>query len=268
MLDIERRAQIMEILKENNSMSVVRLSKQLYTSEATIRRDLTKLENEGLVKRTYGGVVLIEGLKTEIPLSMREREQQESKNLIGKVAASLVRDGSIIILDSSSTTSNMVRHLAGKNNLSILTNGAKTAVMLGEGCHANIYCTGGKLRRNSLSFIGEEARAFIARYHVDTMFFSCRGLVFEDGLFDSSTEEAELRRAMIKSAKKRVLLCDSTKIGKHSFQRICNIQEINTIITNAQINTETIQALQEKKSRDNSHIKDKTLGLCPKPRKL
>jgi len=246
MLDIERRVQILDMLKKNKFTSVVHLSKKLYTSEATIRRDLTKLENEGLVKRTYGGVVLIEGLSSEIPLSMREGEQQDGKNLIGKAAATLVRDGSVIIMDSSSTTSNMVRHLTSIIDLTILTNGAKTAIMLGEGHHANVYCTGGQLRRSSFSYVGEEARAFVSRYRVDTVFFSCRGLVFEDGLFESSVEEAELRRTMMKSAQKKVLLCDGTKFGKYSFQKICDIDEVNTIISNGYVEEETIRFLWEK----------------------
>jgi len=245
-LDIERRTQILLILKERKSITVARLSKQLYTSEATIRRDLNKLEKEGLVKRTYGGVVLVEGLSSEISLSMRETEQLQEKNAIGSVAATLVRDGDIIILDSSSTTGMMVKYLASKTDLTVLTNGAKTTIMLGELLNANIYCTGGQLRKNSLSYIGEEARSFIARYRADTLFFSCRSLIFDDGLFDSSVEEAELRRTMLKSAKRKVLLCDNSKIGKYSFQKICKVEEIDTIISNAHVEERVIDLLKEK----------------------
>src|SRR5690554_5827583 len=106
MFTLERQQAILDLLKSNKSASVSDLSKRFFIGEATIRRDLDKLEKMGLIKRTYGGAVLIEGLDSEIPLFVRESEQKDLKVSIGKLAAQLVNDNDIIIIDSSSTSMN------------------------------------------------------------------------------------------------------------------------------------------------------------------
>ena len=122
----ERQQEIIKILKENKSASVAQLAKKLFIGEATIRRDLDKLEKQGLIKRTYGGAVWLEGLDSEIPLYIRENSNKFQKDLLGKAAAQLVNDGDIIIMDSSSTTHSIVKHLSHLKKLTVVTNGAKT----------------------------------------------------------------------------------------------------------------------------------------------
>ena len=238
MLGIERKMMILDILKKDRSVSVVKLAKTLYTSEATIRRDLDQLEKEQLIKRTYGGAALLEGLSAEIPLYVRETERQKEKDAIALAAANLVADGNILIMDSSSTTYGMVRFLAARKDLTVLTNGAKTAIKLGE-LHTRVFCTGGQLRENSLSYVGDSAVAFIQGYHADVLFFSCRGLVDGEGLYESSPEEAQLRRAMMRSAQTKVLLCDNSKLGSYSFNKICPLEEIDVLVCNASVDENT-----------------------------
>ncbi len=114
LLPLERRQQILDLIKKRKSITVAHLSKTFYVSEATIRRDLNKLEKENLIKRSYGGAVLVDGLNAEIPLSVRVSEQKSAKDIIGKLASQLVKDGDIIIVDSSSTTLKMIPYLASK----------------------------------------------------------------------------------------------------------------------------------------------------------
>ena len=231
MFAIERQYNIMNELRKEKSLSVSNLSKKFFIGEATIRRDLEKLERAGLLKRTYGGAVLLEGLDSEVPLTVRETEQSQEKNTIAQLAAQYITDGDIIIMDSSSTTLKMVPFLRRKEKLTVITNGAKAAIELGEHHHAKIYCTGGMLRENSLSFIGQQARSFIENYCADILFFSCRGLSMEKGLTDSNEEEAELRKVMIKNCKKVILLCDSSKFDKIFFCKVTDFDKINYIIT-------------------------------------
>lgn len=231
MFAIERQQSIINFLKSKKSATVAELAKKFFIGEATIRRDLEKLEKKGMLKRTYGGAVLLEGLDSEIPLSIREIEQKDAKDAIGHMAAQLVEDGDIIIMDSSSTVLKMVSHLKVKSKLTVITNGAKTAVDLGELLHIKVYSTGGMLRENSLSYIGELARRCMDSFFVDTLFFSCRAISMDKGLSDISEEEAELRRLMIKSCKKVVLLCDNSKFGSVSFSKICDFDKISCVIT-------------------------------------
>jgi len=238
MFTLERQQQILDTLKEKKSASVSQLSKQFFIGEATIRRDLQKLEAQKLVKRTYGGVVLVEGPNAEIPLSVREKEQSYAKDVIGKMAAELIGSGETIILDSSSTTYSMIKHLKSKENLTLLTNGLKTASELGVTLHTKVYCTGGRLRENSLSLVGSQAAEFLRNYAVEKLFFSCRALSVENGAMDNSEEEAELRKQMMRSAEKVILLCDSRKFGTKAFYKVCDFDKIHIIITDRKPNTE------------------------------
>ena len=231
MFSIERQQKISHLLRNKKSVTVSELSKIFFIGEATIRRDLEKLEKKGLIKRIYGGAVLLEGLDAEVPLSVREVEQKGEKDIIGRFAAQLVHDGDIIIMDSSSTTLKMVPYLKSKKNLTVVTNGARTSVELAESGHAKVYCTGGLLRENSLSYIGESARRSIESHYADILFFSCRGITMGRGIFDSNENEAELRRMMIQNCRKSILLCDHTKFDQISFCKICGFDMIHSIVT-------------------------------------
>ena len=246
MFPIERQQALIQILKEKKSATVADLSHVLFIGEATIRRDLEKLEKANLIQRTHGGAVLSEGLDLEIPLAVREVEQKSAKNVIGILAAQLVDDGDTIIIDSSSTALKMVSSLRGKERLTVITNGAKAAIELGESLHARVYCTGGILRENSLSFIGHQARTFIEDYSADYLFFSCRGLSIEKGLTDSSEDEAELRRVMAKNSQKVVLLCDHTKFDTIAFCKIFDFEFIHYLITDQKPDTRWIEFLTSK----------------------
>jgi DeoR/GlpR family transcriptional regulator of sugar metabolism len=238
MFTLERQNQIITILKEKKSASVVELAKMLFIGQATIRRDLDLLQKQNLIKRTYGGAVLLEGLNIEIPLYVRESEQAVEKETIGEKAAELVHDGDTLILDSSSTTYSMIHFLKSKENLTVITNGVKTTIALGEILHAKVYCISGRLRENSLSLVGEQSKKFISNYQVETLFFSCRGIVRDIGAMDSSDDEAELRKEMIKISKRVVLLCDSSKFDKTAFYKVCELDKIDYIITDKQPNEE------------------------------
>ena len=244
MIGLERKMDIMNRIRKDRSVSVAQLARSLYVSEATVRRDLSDLERRGLIQRSYGGAVLVEGLSGEIPLAVREGHRQREKDAIAAAAAKLVSDGNIIILDSSSTTYAMVKFLSGKKDLTTLTNGAKTAISLGE-LHTRVYATGGRLRENSLSYVGESAITFVESYHADILFFSCRGIVCGEGLYESSPDEAALRRAMMKNVAKKVLLCDDSKLGAYSFHKICDIGEINTLILNTVVDAKTRQWIED-----------------------
>ncbi len=229
MTPAKRQQYILSAIQQYKTADVKELAGKLYVSAATIRRDLNHLEMTGLVKRTYGGAVLTEGLDAEIPLYARESHNTDKKDYICHLAASYVKDDDTIILDSSSTTARMIKFLASKKNLKIITNGAKTAVLLTRLPNAVIYCTGGKMRENSLSYIGQTAIEYIKNFQADLLFFSCRGLS-ERGLADSSDDEALLRRVMLQHSKKSILLIDSTKINVESFFFICGTDEVDHII--------------------------------------
>lgn len=246
MLSIERREAILRQMQQKRTVSVDELSRIFFTSTATIRRDLERMSKEGLVKRTYGGAVLLDGRSSDMPLLLREGENISAKERIASEAVCLVADGNSIFLDSSSTVSRLAPLLAGFSGLTVVTNALKTALALGEYENIRVCCTGGTLREKSVSLVGETARSYIAGRNADIAFFSCRGLSLEKGITEASEEEAEIKRQMISSSKTRVLLCDASKVHSIFFYRICSITDIDVLISDADFTSEERQALQRR----------------------
>jgi DeoR/GlpR family transcriptional regulator of sugar metabolism len=244
MLSDERRQQIIDLLKEKKFVGVPELASTFYTSEATIRRDLDKLKKSGVLKRTYGGAVLIEGLDSDIPLILREDERTEEKIKIASLASKLINADDVIIIDSSSTCAKMVTFLNLNKPKTIITNSPKTALSLAKSYNdINIYSTGGFLRSSSVSYVGESARNMVSGLYVDTLFFSCVGASILIGLTDSSEEEAELKRTMLKHSKKKAVLLDSKKFEQNAFAKICDYSEIDYLICEKELDQEWIDHL-------------------------
>jgi DeoR/GlpR family transcriptional regulator of sugar metabolism len=235
MLAVERRKKIMDLLYENQSVAVPDLSRLFNITEETVRRDLAKLEKEGLLRRTYGGAVLSEGLHLELPISIREVTNKEGKELMGRTAAGLVEDGDTIIMDSSTTVLQMARFLKDKKRLTVITNGLKIASELAPYENISVISTGGMLRSSSLSFVGHSAERAISNYNADIFFMSCKGVSLDKFVTESNEFEAELKKIMIKAAQRIVLLADHTKLDKVSFATICSIKNIDVFITDEKL---------------------------------
>ena len=147
MFEEERHEQIIRLLRGGRMISVNEIAKRLFVSEATVRRDLNALEKEGIVRRVYGGAVLVGGNR-DVPLQMRETEAMEAKQRIGRAAAALVQENDVIVLDASSTVYSMIPYLKEFKNVVAITSGLKTAMALGER-HIKTYLTGGLMIDNS-----------------------------------------------------------------------------------------------------------------------
>ncbi len=230
----ERYDAIAKILKENNTATVHFLAKELFVSEPTIRRDLKKMEQQGIIKRTFGGAVLSELLNKEIPLSMREHENMSAKDYIAKEAVKFIRDGQVIFLDASSTVFRIVKYLAPFSNITVITNSPKASLKLAE-LKIKSFCTGGLLLENSIAYVGTYAENFIKNFNADIFFFSSRGITANGVITDSSIEESDLRRTMLLNSKKSIFLCTSDKIGKQFFYNLTDISEIDRVICDTEI---------------------------------
>ena len=231
MLIGERQRRIIEELKQNPEIGVKALAAKLYVSEPTIRRDLTALHNRGIITKMYGGAMLnLSTAFSETPFSLRITEKSDTKLEIARRAAMLIRDGMTVMLDGSTSAYHLVPHLAQHKNLTVITSGARTAVMLAE---ANIrtFCTGGQMIIHSYSYVGEQAENFVRNFNVDILFFSCRGLDLTGKMTDNAIEEANLRKVMFGCADRKILLCDSGKIGKRCLYHMGTVSEIDEIIS-------------------------------------
>ncbi len=240
----ERQDKILEILKQRQAESVSNLSKELFISETSIRRDLEKLEKLGFIKRTHGGAILIQSEKQLSALVIREKDQELQKKSIAFIASGLVNDGDTIILDSSSTSLKIPFYLKDRVNLTVVTNGARTAIELA--CMDNIktFCCGGQLMSNVYSFNDSHAQDFMKNVYANKAFFSCKGISISKGITCVHDGEAEIRKSIINNSRQNILLCDSTKFDHVSTFKLCDFKDISMIITDKKPSDEWIDFLK------------------------
>ncbi|MBQ3574105.1 MAG: DeoR/GlpR transcriptional regulator [Clostridia bacterium] len=229
----QRQEKILEYINRHSSASVKQLAEEFYLHEATVRRDLNALAKAGQISRIHGGAAAMDAFLAEIPLFVRETAFKEIKREIAAKAASLVKDGNTIFIDSSSTATLMIPYLKNRRSLRIVTDGIQTCMHLSKLTDAQIFCVGGCLRENSLSLIGTMAMQSLAKFHFDFAFFSCRGVSIKNGLTDTSEEEAFFREKLIECSDQAVLLADHSKIGVNSFFNIAPFRAIDAMITDA-----------------------------------
>ena len=238
MLAIERRKGILERLKAAGSITVSELSSYYKVSEETIRRDLSRMESDGLLEKTYGGAFIKDGMHQEVPFSVRNVAHVREKEMIGRRAGELVEHGDTIFLDASTTALNVGKSILGKQNLIIITNALNVAYRLVDVPEIKIITIGGTLRRTSLTNVGRAAEDAIVNYYADKAFFSCDGVDRDHGITDANENEAEVRKAMLHQAKQRILVADHTKFDRTSFVLIDKFDQVDTVITDRPLTEE------------------------------
>lgn len=232
MLKTERENEIISILKKSNGFtSVKNLCARLYASESSIRRDLTNLENKGIIKRSYGGAELITNFSNVSAFSTRSHHNISAKKAIAKKAASLIKDGSVIFLDQSSTTFFLAAEILGKSSVTIVTNSIEI-ISLVSASNIKLISSGGMLSNdNRTCLVGSDAQRIFENTYADIMFFSTKSLSDDGSIWDITKAETEVRKPMLKNAEKRVYLCDSEKFGTHSPYKQCNLSDVDYLIS-------------------------------------
>ena len=246
MLAEQRRLKILELLQEDGSARVSNLSKTFDVSEPTIRQDLEKLEGEGYIVRQHGGAFLKDVPQQVQNLALHHQENMEQKSRIGKKAAEFINDWDAIILDSGSTTTEVAKNLANKQNLTIITNALNIALLLGSQPSFEIMVTGGEFKAPTLSLTGEKAAHFFRQFHVNKLFLATKGISLETGLTYPSVSDLPVKKAMIESATEVYLVADSTKIGMPSFASLGGLNMIHYFITDNAIQDEKRQIFEDK----------------------
>lgn len=233
MLKEERYERILELLEGNQYLSAQQLSRQLFVSLPTIRRDLAELQQRKQVVRSHGGAKKVHSEHIVAPLDFRKTVNATEKRALCRKAAELVQDNQILFIDASTTTLQMAQFLEEKKNITVITNGIALATLLAKK-GIRTYCTGGEIFENSMAHFGSFAEDFIRRFNIDLLFFSCHGVNEAGMLTDPSLPETQIRRVAIGQAKKTVFLCDKTKINLSTPYNLVPIQSLDCIITDAE----------------------------------
>ena len=222
----EREELIMSVLEEKKYISVNELSKITYASASSIRRDLDNLERKGLVKRSYGGVSIMETIASVPAFYSRIKKNGAYKKTAAKKAARLVEDNMSVMLDSSSTAMYMLPILKEHTGIKVFTNNLFTAtesIKLG----LETYCIGGKVSDDAVVFTGAFAETMIKEINPDILFFSSQSVDSDGNISDSTEEENYMRKIMMKQARISVFLYDTEKMNKKSLYKLCNIEDVD-----------------------------------------
>ena len=248
MLLAERRSLIIQELQKNKKVVVSELSRQFNVSEETIRRDLDKLSEEGLIIKGYGGAVLKEEYGMELPFNVRYKMNPEGKRAIADLAVGEISGRDYISLDASSTTVFLSRAIRGKEyeKLTVITNSLENAITLSSAAGCELVLSGGTLHSDSMSLMGAKAMESISSYHVNKAFISCNGLDMDRGITEGNDEVVSMKQAIINAAEKVILLVDSDKFDKVSFSLVCDISRIEMLITDRKPDDKWLESFYEK----------------------
>lgn len=225
----DRRKDILDILCEKGRASVSEISRALYVSEMTIRRDLKEMENDGIIKRYRGGAVFC-GVGSNSGISQRFFIDEGEKKILSKKATSYLHDDMTVYIDSSSTCQYIIPHIAFFKNITIVTN-SLNAVKIASKLHIPCFLIGGKYYERDMCFIGSVAENYAAQFNVDIAFFSLMG-ISEDGIIsDNDIEQVAIRKIIMKNSKKNIFLFENNKLNKKYFFTLCHKDDIDAVIT-------------------------------------
>lgn len=244
MFQLERRNLIIQYLEEHGRVTVEELSQKFDVTPMTIRRDLQHLEDNDIAVRTFGGAVLKSDLDTEISYEDKSISHKEEKNRIAAYAASIIKDGQIVLLDSGTTNMEIAKKLKDKKGLTIVTPDVLLASYLIQSTDFKTLCTGGYVQNNIGACIGSRASDFLRNINVDIGFMGASSVDIERGITTPTIEKAEVKKQIIESSEKVILVTDSSKFGRTSFAKICSIDELDLVITDDNIDKKILEELK------------------------
>lgn len=246
MLALERRNLILEQLQEEKRVVVSELSQKFGVSEETIRRDLDKLDRDGLAVKSYGGAVINENTSIDMPFNVRKKKNVAGKQKMADIIAGLIHDGDHITLDASTTAIFIAKAIKQKERLTILTNSIEVIIELSDVSDWNIISSGGRLKEGYLALVGTNTINVFNSYNVEAAIVSGKGFDKVKGLTDSSEEFARPKEMMLKAAQKKIVAVDQSKFDTIAFSKIADIDDIDVVVTDEKPTDDWLTLFQRK----------------------
>ena len=216
-------------------------------SPVTLRRDLRELEAAGYIRRLHGSVIAV-GRASGRPYRLRERSCVPQKKAIAAAAARFVKSGDAIALDGGSTVMHMVDALTLRSNLTIITANLRTAWLVAQSPSlrsSRLLIAGGLVRGDDLAMSGESTLLSYRHLRVDTAFLGVAGVSVAAGITDYDFEDAELKRVLVESARKVIVLADGSKVGRESLAVACSLSRVAMLITDVGVHPSAIAELKD-----------------------
>lgn len=240
----ERQRAILSMTVHSGRVEVAELAERFGVTTETIRRDLSDLQRQRVVRRVHGGAIPWEADGFEPLLSVRADHHEAEKRRIARIAVQQLPDTGSIIIDSGSTLTRFAETIPLDSSLRIVTNSLPTAQALAEHEGIDVVVIGGGLRKHALSIVGAGAVAAVQPLAVETLFISSDGVSAKRGLTTPYSEEAALKRAMIESARRVVALVDHSKFGREHFMRFAEWSEVDVLVTNIEADPAAVAEIE------------------------
>ena len=242
MLPGRRHELILRAVRSEGSATISGLADSLGVSIATVRRDLVMLDEEGLLKRVYGGAASVED--RDEPFADVAAVRADEKDAIARRCAELIKDGETVLLDIGTTAHRVARQLRGRS-LTVITSSLAVVEELQEEETVQLVLLGGVLRRDYRSLIGFLTEDNLRQVHADRLFLGTSGVRPDGQVMDTTVVEVPVKRAMIAASDHVVLVADVGKFPGTGMSRVCGPQELDTVVTNATADDRTKTALRE-----------------------
>lgn len=224
----DRERDILDILYEKERISVCELAKMLFVSDMTIRRDLNRLAEKGMVNRFRGGAVLMTP-GCEMPISRRFFVDEKEKILLSKKAVKFLDDNLTVYIDSSSTCQYIIPHMNQFKNITLLTNSVK-ALNTASKAHIPCILIGGKYYDRDMCFVGSVAEQYAKQFYVDVAFFSALGLSTDGIISDNDIEQIAIRKIIMENSEKSIFLFEKNKLNRKFFYILCSESDVDEIL--------------------------------------
>ena len=245
LFQVERREQIMERVLRDGRVDVADLALAFDVTSETIRRDLTDLQEERLVRRVHGGAVPWRSWIFEPQLRVRESQNVDEKRRIARAALQEVPEQGAILIDSGSTAAHLADLLDRDRQLTVITNSVPIVQSLATTERPEVVLIGGTLRRNTMAFVDETGVDMLRDLTVDVLFMGCDGVSPGRGFTTPYRSEAAIKRAMMASARRTVMMFDHSKVGNDQLLRFAPIGDVDLIITGAEVDDVTASLFEE-----------------------
>lgn len=247
---VERQRRMLEYINQNRTVHLQELAMYFHVSEATARRDLDELSRQGAIIRTHGGAMRLEkSTAYETLYQERVNQQQPEKEKIAGCAARMVNSGDTVFIDAGTTTFAIARAISHLERITVITNDLLIASQLQLKPTATLMVTGGKRRNDFHELVGPVAEEFLRSTHADIAFLGVDGIDMMGNVCIANFDEIGVKRAMLQSAKRSVLVADHQKIGRSALVRICDLKDADALITDHALHPDRLKKLR-KVSRD------------------
>jgi DeoR/GlpR family transcriptional regulator of sugar metabolism len=244
MLAVDRRHRILERVAEQQTIHIAELAAELDVSEMTIRRDITRLERDGFLRRTYGGATAHITRSMELLFNARALQNAPAKRLIGMRLAESIPPVSSMFIGIGSTTEQFAMFLPSRDELLVITGSLPVASLLGTR-RGRVVVLGGSVLTDELACVGPVAAATVRRYHAEVAVLGAAGLTATDGITELDDEAAEIQRLMIERSERLIVLADGSKLGSRTMAAVAPASTIDLLVTDASAPAEEVAALRE-----------------------